>query len=298
MANNVIDLYQKLLNLPTAKFELITHDDAMVALVYNVALPDNTKLILKICTNKPQHYWRELYCLNHFTNQLPVPKIIQLVPPTTGINGAILMEYIPGNLLKTTELTAELAYKLGTLLAQIHLNRVTGFGDLIDPAHLTTDPRIEFEQRFADSLIECTGHLPDKLLAQCRDYHTQNLDLLLSVDGPCITHRDFRPGNILIANHQVTGIIDWSSARAGFAEEDFCLLEDLWTTDPQSKPAFLAGYSSIRPIPEYSKIMSLLRLNKALVTIGFTIKKNDLWKSNGAKVYKFYRELLEQLLPA
>jgi Ser/Thr protein kinase RdoA (MazF antagonist) len=297
MADNLIILYQKLMNLPDAKFTLITHDDALVAVVYHITLSDNTKLILKICTNKSQHYFREIYCLTHFANQLPVPKIIQQISPSADIYGAILMECLPGSLLKIAEFTDQLAYELGALLAQIHLNRVSGYGDLIDQANLTSDPRIEFERIFNDSLIECAGYLPNTLLAQCRAYHTKNLDLLLSVDGPCITHRDFRPGNILIINNRVSGIIDWSSARAGFAEEDFCLLEDLWTTDPQSKAAFLAGYSSIRTVPEYSKIMPLLRLNKAMVTIGFTIKRN-LWKSSGAPVYQFYRKFLEELLKA
>jgi aminoglycoside phosphotransferase (APT) family kinase protein len=33
---------------------------------------------------------------------------------------------------------------------------------------------------------------------QCQDYFNHNINLLGSADGPCITHRDFRPGNILI----------------------------------------------------------------------------------------------------
>ena len=166
MPSNLSVLYQKLLNLPDAKFTLITHDDALVAVVYHITLPDNTKLILKICTNKSQHYFREIYCLTHFANQLPVPKIIQQISPSADIYGAILMECLPGSLLKITEFTDQLAYELGALLAQIHLNRVSGYGDLIDPTNLTSDPRIEFDKKLEDSLIECAGYLPNKLLAQ------------------------------------------------------------------------------------------------------------------------------------
>lgn len=32
-------------------------------------------------------------------------------------------------------------------------------------------------------------------------------------DGPCVVHMDFRPGNILINDNKVTGIIDYESQR-------------------------------------------------------------------------------------
>ena len=91
--------------------------------------------------------------------------------------------------------------------------------------------------------------------------------------GLALVHRDFRPGNLMIYDGKLEGIIDWSSGRAGFAEEDFCSLEHgEWTLDPDQKASFLAGYATIRPVPNYATIMPLLRLSKAIASIGFTVR--------------------------
>ncbi|MCE5294724.1 MAG: aminoglycoside phosphotransferase family protein, partial [Chlamydiales bacterium] len=129
---NPITLYQQRLNLQGATFSHIDHEDAMVALVYKVTLTSATELILKICT-RTNDYFREVYFLNHFAAIIPVPRIIQVVPPETGIKGAILIECLSGTLLKITEFTDALAYEMGSCLARIHLNRQTGYGDLIQP---------------------------------------------------------------------------------------------------------------------------------------------------------------------
>ena len=60
----------------------------------------------------------------------------------------------------------------------------------------------------------------------------------------------------------------------------------------RAKTSFLAGYASIRPVPEYSAMMPLLRLNRALAIIGFTLKRG-IWEGSGSKAYQFYRRFLE-----
>lgn len=60
-----------------------------------------------------------------------MPKIINIVEPEKNIHGAILMKCLSGTTLKLKDFTASLAYQAGSLLAQIHLNRVSGYGDLI-----------------------------------------------------------------------------------------------------------------------------------------------------------------------
>lgn len=63
-----------------------------------------------------------------------------------------------------------------------------------------------------------------------------HINLLDSVDGPCIVHRDFRPGNIIVNEGKIQGIIDWAGARASFVEEDFCPLEfGEWPVTDRSK---------------------------------------------------------------
>jgi Ser/Thr protein kinase RdoA (MazF antagonist) len=289
---DLIALYKQRLNLQGATFLLIEHEDAMVAIVYKVTLPSGDHLILKICSSI-EDYLREVYFLNYFANKLPIPKIMRVVEPETGVKGAILMEYLPGTLLQITEFSDAMAFEVGVLLARIHLNRVKGYGDLTQTSSLSSDPRLNFTLKFEEGLSECSNHLPKELISQCRNYYDANCKLLLSVDGPCIIHRDFRPGNIIVSDGNIQGIIDWASGRASFAEEDFCPIElGEWSTKPSMKKSFLLGYASIRPVPDYSAVMPLLRMSRAVATIGFTVKRGT-WDGSNARVYKLSRSFLE-----
>jgi hypothetical protein len=85
---------------------------------------------------------------------------------------------------------------------------------------------------------------------------------------------------------KLTGIIDWSSSRASFAEEDFCPMKHQgW--------AEFAGYSNIRPVPKYAQIIPLLRLAKALA-MGFTIRTNT-WQTRNADFYEMNRKFIEKM---
>jgi len=205
------------------------------------------------------------------------------------------MEFLSGELLKAAKLTTQLACEIGSCLARIHLDPVKGYGDLTAPDTLCSDPRVPFMLKFEEGMDECRDHLPSTLLAKVRRYYDQYLDLLLSTDGPCIIHRDFRPGNLIVEHGKVRGIIDWSSARGGFAEEDFCPLEfGEWSDHPSYRNSFLEGYASVRKIPDYHRIMPLLRLSRAIGAIGFTVKRGT-WEGKGKKIYQFNRQHLESL---
>jgi aminoglycoside phosphotransferase (APT) family kinase protein len=231
--------------------------------------------------------------LSLFAGRLPVPRIIRLVEPEGGLDGAVLMECINGSLLKTEFVTNSIAWETGSLLARIHRERAEGYGDLTDPARLSADPRIPFTEKFKEGLEECKGHLSEKLLETAMSHFEREIDLLLTADGPCIIHRDFRPGNLIASEGKVQGIIDWSSGRGGFAEEDFCPLEfGEW---PQScRNFFLEGYASLRKVPDYQPVMPLLRLSRAVAAVGFTVKRGT-WEARNSKLYQRNRQYLEQL---
>jgi Ser/Thr protein kinase RdoA (MazF antagonist) len=290
--NHQIAFYQKRLNLPNSTFSRIEHDDAMIAIVYQITQPTGSDLILKICP-RAEDYLREVYFLEYLRDQLLVPRILQLLPPEPGMDGAILMERLPGTIMKIADFTEPLAYEIGSSLARIHLNRVVGYGDLTKPNHLSLNPRVYFSQKFEEELVECSHHLPERLVEESRRYHEMHIDLLASVDGPCIVHRDFRPGNWIVDEGKLQGIIDWAGGRGGFAEQDFCTMEHgEWSLHPHSKGAFLSGYASIRPVPHYNAMMPLLRLGKALGVIGFTVKQGT-WEKTDARVYRLNRTFLE-----
>jgi Ser/Thr protein kinase RdoA (MazF antagonist) len=293
MSTSNISQYKKLLNLdPKTEFLPIVHEDAMVAIVYKILEPGNSPYILKIC-ERPNDFHREIFFLEYFAKSLPVPRIIKTVAAGKNISSAILMHYLPGNLLKTTDLNHTLAHHIGAVLAQIHSNSTQGFGDLSQPDQLTTDPCFHFTQKFTEGIAECKNHLPTALIKKCSAYYEANRQALTAVDGPCMIHRDFRPNNIIVQNHELQGIIDWSSGRASFAEDDFCPIEhEEWLGFSTYKKSFLTGYASIRPVPNLSKIMPLLRLNRAIAVIGFTVKRGT-WNGINARTYQFNHEFLK-----
>ena len=76
---------------------------------------------------------------------------------------------------------------------------------------LSNDPRIPFTMKFEEGLEECEGYLPESLLETCRRHFKKDIDLLLSTDGPCIIHRDFRPGNLIAAHGKVYSLLAYAS---------------------------------------------------------------------------------------
>lgn len=285
---HLIRLYRQHFDLQDADFSRIEHDEAMVAIVYRVRT-DNQQLILKICP-RPKDYLREVYFLKLLADQLPVPRLIKTIGPSSDVHGAILMEYLHGTLLTNPTFTETLAYEIGSMLAKIHLNRMSGYGDPVQEEGLNADPRIYFTAKFEEGLEECRGHLPLDLIEKCHHYFEKHVDLLNFVDGPCVVHRDFRPGNLIVDHDKLIGIIDWAGARLSFAEEDFCSMEHEWPT--AIKQDFLSGYEIVRPLPNYKNLMPFLRLNKTIATIGFTVKCGT-WNNTCKTLYQKNRHFLD-----
>ncbi len=286
----MMDIYRDRLGLGKADMVRIEHDDAMVAHVFRVG----EEAILKVCP-RPNDYLRELYFLRRLQGVLPVAKIMGTVDPEEGVHGAILMQCLRGALMRQEECREGLAYETGQLLARVHMCREEKFGDAIRAETLCDDPRLHYREKFEEEFSECVGHLPKELLEKVRGYFEQHVDELLDVDGPCIVHRDFRPGNIIVFQGKIQGIIDWARARLSFSQEDFCLLEHMeWEDLQEGKVAFLEGYASVRPVPDYGGIMPLLRLSKAIGVVGFLVKSGK-WRQH-ERLYRNNRHYLEMLI--
>jgi Ser/Thr protein kinase RdoA (MazF antagonist) len=291
-----ITQYKTLLGLCGWEFFQIDHEDAIIADVYKVSHPSKPTLILKKCASESEYY-RELFFLRHLQSSLPVPRLIDSVAPSSNTAGAILMEYLEGHLLHPNDWSEGLFYELGTVLARLHLNRTDAYGDLTKPEKMQSTAASYFEEKFSEELQECGAHLPNSLITMCERYFSAHRDLFDHVDGPCMIHRDFRPGNIMIRNGKIGGVIDWAGARSGFAEQDFCGMEHpQWPKDAVYKNAFLKGYGNIRPIPDSERIIPLLQIGRALAVIGFCVKSNT-WQGKNRKIYEYSRAFLEHFHP-
>ncbi len=287
-----LEVYKKQFSLQSATFTHINHTDTIIAEVYKVVTADKKTFILKVCP-RSDDYFREVYFLCQLKDCIPVPQVIATLEPSSSHFGAILMEYMEGELLKNEDWSNDLAFEIGIALAHLHDNRTDGYGDLTKPKTLTREPSLYFNEKFQEELDECKGHLPKYIIEKCRAYLDSCQSLLASVDGPCLVHRDFRPGNLIVWHGRLQGIIDWASARSGFAEQDFCSIEHFkWALHSKYKKALLDGYSSIRPIPNYQLVMPLLQLGRALAVIGYTVQSNT-WDNRDSGLYTFNRKFLD-----
>ncbi|MGK5595504.1 MAG: aminoglycoside phosphotransferase family protein [Parachlamydiaceae bacterium] len=291
---DILKPYHTILDLDPTSLSLISHQDALVANVYRVTR-NHQDFILKICP-RAADYQREIYFLNYFADLLPTPRIIGKVDPQEGLFGAVLMTALNGDLLNQSRISEKMAYETGSILAIIHQQRAEGFGDIALQLQLKQKATPAFTEKFLEGIEECRPRLSESIINQCLNGFKEHIDLLESVDGPCLTHRDFRPGNLMADQNCFQGVIDWSSARASFAEEDLSTLENgEWQNFPYAKKPFLRGYASIRPIPPYQKLLPLLALNKAVGAIGFTVKKG-IWNTTHKDFYRAYYALLNKAL--
>jgi Ser/Thr protein kinase RdoA (MazF antagonist) len=96
-------------------------------------------------------------------------------------------------------------------------------------------------------------------------------------DGPCYVHYDFRPGNVLIQRGRISGLIDFESTRGGSADYDFIKIKnEVWDASPETRVPFLAGYQSIRDLPDIEHTLPLYALHNAYGGIAWCVKRSKL----------------------
>lgn len=276
------------MGITPSSLELIVHEDSLSSEVYRVRLSKGSSVILKF-SYTPTRYRKEKYYLMLLQEIIPLPQILHTIDPEKGFHGALILEDVPGNLLKAETLSDDTAFELGEVLARLHSVSVESYGDLSTPKskRKALSPVELMQNYFEGSLSECKHNIDPKLLAKCTEYVEKNLSVFLEAQGPCIVHRDFRPGNTIALNGKVKAIIDFEIAMGSFPEEDFAMMETLaWHQHPRTRAPFLKGYASVRPLPEnLEEILPLLKLLKALGAIGFTFERNS-WKTHHAHVYQ------------
>ena len=98
----------------------------------------------------------------------------------------------------------------------------------------------------------------------------QQLKLLPPSQGVSFIHMDFRPGNILVHENQVAGIIDFESTRIGATEMDFSKINrEIFIKYPGTMEAYQQGYKSIRSLIDLQEILPFYRFIDAFNSIGW-----------------------------
>lgn len=252
--------------------------------VYNLFLSNNEKVILKIPYSGTK-LKRELRILNILKDKLPVPRVLDYWDGSDGIPGAILLSYIDGKPI-TGNIDKKLAYDMGELLAKLHDIPMNYY-------EITEENSIDWWGSLKDRLNiwieECEGTLSVDMINKILKVFEKFYMKLPKPDGPCVTHNDYRPGNILINNNKIMGLIDFESTRGGSADIDFTKMK-LYSWDKYigTKEEFIKGYNSIRPLPNIENTLPFYLFYNAIGGIAWCVRRGQL---NGS----FYKENMEQL---
>jgi Ser/Thr protein kinase RdoA (MazF antagonist) len=262
------------------KYQKISHRDSLSSDVFKIDLKKDKKVILKVFF-KEEKWKREIYFLKLLKDFIKVPRIFEITPSEKDQKPAVLMEFLEGEVIFLENLDSEISFKLGELLAVLHNFPAKKYEDIAKKTKNPINGKKLFEKSFQEHFLECKNHLSKDLLKKIEDFYTLNIEKLENVDGPCVVHRDFRPGNVLVKESSIVGLIDFENSLFNFAEEDFSQMEHLvWEKYPKTKEFFLKGYKNIRKLPDFERILPLLRINRALGSIGFTIERNTLKTSH------------------
>jgi Ser/Thr protein kinase RdoA (MazF antagonist) len=218
---------------------------------------DNGPRILKFSHNEGK-FWREIKTIEFLQTNILVPKIISTTHPKSGMNGAILMEKIPGKAISAKDFTKGLAEGCGEILGQLHSMPVSGLGSFEKDGFKAYafsrwwDYRKDLVLGAWTEIIEPT--VDPEILKKSKAVLNSYYEKFHSEEN-CLIHCDFRPGNIL-AHTSVTGIIDFESARTGDAAYDFIKFhEALFKNENGFWQSFLNGYSKFKSLPDLENLI-------------------------------------------
>jgi Ser/Thr protein kinase RdoA (MazF antagonist) len=246
--------------------------------VYKIKLMDNETVYIKIPYSKVK-LKRENAVLNRLQHEIPVPKVINYWEGNEDITGAFMLSAIDGIPI-AEEVDEDLAFDIGVHLARFHSIQPTD-QDFNSPISNEYEQWTEFIQKQFYSFAEDVKEVIDsRLYEQSLTYFKQHQKQLPPPDGPRFVHMDFRPGNILVNENKVVGIIDFESVRIGSTEIDFTKINrDVFMKYPGTKEAFQSGYESIRPLIELQTVLPFYRFIDAFNSIGWCkrrgIEKNQ-----------------------
>lgn len=225
--------------------------------VYKLTLVNQQDVYVKIPYNKDKLV-REFQMLERLAGIIPVPQVLDIWDGDDRTAGALLLSAIEG-VPCTGVVDQQLAYQIGVYHAMLHNVVMPGYG-----VHGTegfralehNDWRLYIQGNFVKWKEPCQEILKPALFEKCVAHFDGVFAALPEPDGPCVVHMDFRPGNILINDNQVVGIIDYESARGGSSEIDFTKINKyVWEVNPRVQRPYLQGYETIRPLLDLERVL-------------------------------------------
>jgi len=263
--NKAIEVF----NLSVASVRPVT--ESYSSTVRILELINGEKVVLKIPFNR-EKIEREVRVLELLSNNPLVPDLLNVWYGDESNIGAILMSYIEGEPMKLP-VDDKIVYDMGKALATLHNVKLEKF----ELNEAENDWWESIRNRFKLWMEEIDGYIPLLLQKKIESYYDTHILGNYMVDGPCLVHFDYRPGNLLVKDGKLVGVIDFETSRGGSAEIDFTkMAEYLWKDYPDTKSVFLSGYKSLRNIPDIEETLPIYTIHNAVGGIVWCVRRDKL----------------------
>ncbi|MFF2754387.1 aminoglycoside phosphotransferase family protein [Psychrobacillus sp. NPDC058041] len=246
--------------------------DSFSSTVYKIKQVNQQIVYLKIPYSKVK-LEREYEALEILSGAIPVPRLLEFWEGNDEIPGALLLSAIKGEPM-SEKVDEKLAFDIGVNHAKLHNVRPQQNTTYQGISNVYDQWSTFLETHFYGFAEEVKGVIPEDLFKQSIELFEEQRKFLPHPDGPSFIHMDFRPANIIIQNNQVSGIIDFESARFGSTEMDFTKINrDIFMKNPRTLEAFQKGYKTIRPIIDLKVVLPFYRFTDAFNSLGWCKKR-------------------------
>ncbi|MEC1154264.1 phosphotransferase family protein [Cytobacillus horneckiae] len=243
--------------------------------VYKLTLINKESLYIKIPYSKVKLY-REYAVLNQLKKIVRVPEILGFWEGNEEMTGAFLLEDLKG-VPCNKKISVELAYDIGIHHAKIHSVSMESYGNFTEDGFEALKPH-DWHAFVRDKFFDFAPSVKEVLSADLYEksirHFEEHIKALPAPEPPAIIHMDFRPGNILVNNDYVVGIIDFESSRSAATEMDFTKINrDIFKKYPNTKEAYIEGYETIRPFIDLDRILPFYAFYDAFNSIGWSYNR-------------------------
>ncbi len=185
-----------------------------------------TPFVLRIYADEHESCKKELAVYKLLKDVVPLPKTYYTSTTRDIIDRSFsILGFLEGttlaNMIKSgRQPGAEIALEIGGLLGIIHSHRFEKTGFLNENLEVSEElgPIREWMEKYVlqpVSTDKVQRKLPPGLTEKLKIFVRKEQAILSDKPPLVLSHGDFKPTNILISRHKITGILDWEFAFAG-----------------------------------------------------------------------------------
>ena len=214
-------------------------------------------LVARIFGNSPDAGRPEREAATHeavVAQGYPAPPVLHASSDAGPPGAFIIMPLVPGVTLRSAMGDPRVLWKSAAMLARLHARLHT-----LDASALPPDERSAAMEDWPRMLSEQASAAGAQGFGSALEWAARNSP---TSGRRSILHLDFHPGNVMVADGKVTGVLDWANGTTGDAASDVGTTLALLTMGPVDSPAVVTpALNGIRKWLARKYAAEYLRLN-------------------------------------